>query len=68
MLDMATSVKAIGKLNLLIRHGLPAPVGWVIASDGSPERDPLRFTQTRRSGMLGGLLPLGGAGEELSGL
>lgn len=67
VLDMATTVKAIGKLRLVGRMRLPAPVGWLLGADGRPEHDPLQFTRSRRSGMLGGLLPLGGAGEELSG-
>jgi LDH2 family malate/lactate/ureidoglycolate dehydrogenase len=38
-----------------------------LSADGSPCHDPREFVQARSSDMLGGLLPLGGAGEETSG-
>ena len=67
VLDMATSAKAIGKLDIYIRQGKEVPDGWLMGSDGGPCHDPSEFVQARSSGMLGGLLPLGGAGEETSG-
>ena len=67
VLDMATSVKAVGKLEILIREGKEAPPGWLMSPDGSIGHDPEEFVRVRSSGMLGGVLPLGGAGEETSG-
>ena len=67
VLDMATSVKAAGKLRLLMRDSKEAPVGWMMTADGSPGRNPEDFWGGRSTGRLGGMLPLGGAGEETSG-
>jgi LDH2 family malate/lactate/ureidoglycolate dehydrogenase len=67
LLDMATSAKAIGKLDICIRQGKSVPEGWVMSADGTPCHDPREFVQARSSDMLGGLLPLGGAGEQTSG-
>jgi LDH2 family malate/lactate/ureidoglycolate dehydrogenase len=67
VLDMATSVKAAGKLKVLARAGKSVPDGWLLEEDGSMSHDPEFFVRERSSVMLGGLLPLGGTGEELSG-
>ena len=67
VLDMATSVKAAGKLEILMREGKMAPTGWLMSSGGDPAQDPEEVLRGRRSEGLGGLLPLGGAGEETSG-
>ena len=67
VLDMATSVKAAGKLKVLARAGLPVPDGWFVEGDGRMGRDPQYFVKRRSSTMLGGMLPLGGADEETSG-
>jgi LDH2 family malate/lactate/ureidoglycolate dehydrogenase len=67
VLDMATSVKAAGKLRLLIREGKEAPVGWLMSADGKAARSPEGFFRGITTGISGGLLPLGGAGEETSG-
>lgn len=67
VLDMATSVKAFGKLELLIQEGKDAPPGWFLLADGSMGRDPKAYPQLRLIERRGGLLPLGGVGEETSG-
>jgi LDH2 family malate/lactate/ureidoglycolate dehydrogenase len=53
--DMATSVVAIGKLEIARREGHSLPVGWVMDEDGLPITDP-----DKRVRGEGGLLPLGG--------
>ena len=67
VLDMATSVKAAGKLKVLARAGKSVPDGWLLEADGSMSHDPDFFVRTRSSEMSGGMLPLGGIGEETSG-
>jgi len=67
VLDMATSVKATGKLEVLIREGKEAPAGWFLRPDGSTGGDPQSFLHTLFTDRVGGLLPLGGAEEETSG-
>lgn len=67
VLDMATSVKAMGKVGILMRDGRQMPPGWLMAPDGSPAHDGEEMLENRRTLRLGGLLPLGGAGEETSG-
>ena len=54
VLDMATSVVAVGKLEIAARRGQPIPQGWALDNEGRPITDPTRFFAG------GGLLPLGG--------
>jgi LDH2 family malate/lactate/ureidoglycolate dehydrogenase len=69
VLDMATSVKAYGKLEIAEREGKDIPAGWFLKADGSMGRNPKEFPHWRRStaDRRGGMLPLGGAGEDTSG-
>ena len=67
VLDMATSVKATGKVEILIREGKDAPEGWFVHADGSTGGDPKEFLQTLLNTRRGGNLPLGGLGELTSG-
>jgi len=53
VLDMATTVAAVGKIKALASRGEPMPVGWVVGQDGQPLTDPNR----REEGFL---LPIGG--------
>jgi LDH2 family malate/lactate/ureidoglycolate dehydrogenase len=67
VLDMATSTVPRGKLEVYQRAGKPLPLGWATDERGVPTEDAGRVLEnfTKRAG--GGLLPLGGAGEEFSG-
>jgi len=67
VLDMATSTVPRGKLEVYQRAGKPLPLGWATDERGIPTEDAGRVLDnfTKRAG--GGLLPLGGAGEEFSG-
>ncbi|NLG50517.1 MAG: Ldh family oxidoreductase [Chloroflexi bacterium] len=40
VLDMATSVAAMGKISLAIDKGTPIPQGWALDKDGQPTTDP----------------------------
>ena len=54
VLDMATTVAAVGKIKTLAQRGEPMPEGWMVGPDGRPLTDPTR----REEGFL---LPIGGA-------
>lgn len=54
VLDMATTVAAVGKIKSLAQRGEPMPEGWMVGRDGKPLTDPNR----RDEGLL---LPIGGA-------
>ncbi|NJE62110.1 Ldh family oxidoreductase [Thermococcus sp. 21S7] len=61
LLDMATSVVPIGKLEVYRRKGKPIPEGWAIDGDGNVTTD------VERVFAGGALLPLGGFGELFGG-
>jgi len=67
VMDMATSTVPRGKLEVYNRQEKAMPTGWATDERGLPTADAGRVLDnfTKRAG--GGLLPLGGAGEELSG-
>ncbi|MBX2882243.1 MAG: Ldh family oxidoreductase [Granulosicoccus sp.] len=54
VLDMATTVAAMGKIKTLAQRGEPMPEGWMLAQDGTPLTDP----KARSDGFM---LPIGGA-------
>ncbi|WP_245612501.1 Ldh family oxidoreductase [Palaeococcus ferrophilus] len=61
LLDMATSVVPIGKLEVYRRKGKPIPEGWAIDAEGNITTDVERVFNG------GALLPLGGFGELFAG-
>ena len=66
VLDMATTIVPIGKVEVHDRLNKPIPLGWATDEQGIPTSDPgLVLHNAQHS--AGGLLPLGGAGEELGG-
>jgi len=67
VMDMATSTVPRGKLEVYHRQEKPIPLGWATDERGVPTTDAGRVLDNfvKRAG--GGLLPLGGAGEESSG-
>lgn len=54
LLDMATTVAAMGKIKVLAQRGERMPEGWMVGRDGAPLTDPA----DRADGFL---LPIGGA-------
>lgn len=54
VMDMATTVAAMGKIKTLIQQGEPMPEGWMVGRDGAPLTDPNKKSE-------GFLLPIGGA-------
>lgn len=67
VLDMATSTVPRGKLEVYDRLGKPMPIGWATDERGLDTTDATRVLQNLKARAGGGLLPLGGAGELLSG-
>lgn len=54
VLDMASTVAAMGKIKVLAQRGEPMPEGWMVGRDGEPLTDPNKKSE-------GFLLPIGGA-------
>jgi L-2-hydroxycarboxylate dehydrogenase (NAD+) len=67
VLDMATTVVPRGKLEVLNRLGKPLPLGWAVDERGVPTTDTGHVLDNMSKAAGGGVLPLGGAGEDLSG-
>jgi LDH2 family malate/lactate/ureidoglycolate dehydrogenase len=70
VLDMATSVVPIGKVEVKARRGVALPVGWAVDEDGQPTTDATSVLDRLRRDLPGGLMPLGGldAGHKGYGL
>jgi LDH2 family malate/lactate/ureidoglycolate dehydrogenase len=64
---MATSTVPRGKLEVYNRQNKPLPMGWATDETGEPTTDAARVLDNFLKLAGGGLLPLGGAGELLSG-
>ncbi len=67
VLDMATSTVPRGKLEVYNRLGKPLPQGWATDERGVGTTDAARVLDNFKKRAGGGLLPLGGEGELLSG-
>ncbi len=67
VLDMATSAVSIGKLEVHDRLGTEIPNGWACDESGAATNDPGLVLRNVARSAGGGLLPLGGAGEEMGG-
>ncbi len=67
VLDMATSVVPRGKLEVLDRKGIRMPSGWAVDETGRGSTDPKAVLNAMAKRLGGGILPLGGEGEEHSG-
>src|SRR5207245_11224519 len=67
VLDMATSVLPRGKLEVYDRLKKKIPLGWAVESTGRGTSDPHAVLDALSKRLGGGILPLGGEGEEHSG-
>jgi LDH2 family malate/lactate/ureidoglycolate dehydrogenase len=67
VLDMATSTVPRGKLEVYDRQGKPLPPGWATDEHGAETSDAKKVLDNFKVHAGGGLLPLGGEGELLSG-
>jgi len=67
VLDMSTAVATLGKLEVYARMGKKIPHGWAVDETGLSCDDPVRVLNNIKGKIGGGLLPLGGVGEEFGG-
>ena len=67
VLDMATSIVPAGKMTVYKNLGKDIPEGWAIDKEGRAMTDPGEVTKMLYGRTGGGLLPLGGEGEEYGG-
>jgi len=67
VLDMATSIVPSGKMTVYKNLGKNLPLGWAIDKEGQAMSNPGEVSKMLYSRTGGGLLPLGGEGEELGG-
>ena len=67
VLDMSTSVVTRGKIEVYGRLGKELPEGWAVDRTGQPARDPRSLLDDMFERVGGGILPLGGMGEDLGG-
>jgi LDH2 family malate/lactate/ureidoglycolate dehydrogenase len=66
-LDMATTTVTRGKVELYEREGKQLPPGWAVDTRGLVIGDPVRLLEDMLYQRGGGLLPLGGEGEDFGG-
>jgi LDH2 family malate/lactate/ureidoglycolate dehydrogenase len=67
LLDMATSVVPRGKLEVYDRNRKQIPAGWAVDEHGYDSNNPGLVLANLLKQAGGGILPLGGRGEEFSG-
>jgi len=67
VLDMSTAVATLGKMEVYARMGKKIPPGWATDEKGQSCDDPGLVLKNIRSRAGGGILPLGGEGEEFGG-
>jgi LDH2 family malate/lactate/ureidoglycolate dehydrogenase len=67
VLDMATSVVPRGKFEVYDRSKKKMPLGWAVDATGRGTSDPNAVLDALSKRLGGGILPLGGEGEEHSG-
>jgi L-2-hydroxycarboxylate dehydrogenase (NAD+) len=67
LLDMATSVVPRGKLEVYDRNRKQMPLGWSVNANGYDTHDAGLVLHNLINRLGGGILPLGGRGEEFSG-
>jgi LDH2 family malate/lactate/ureidoglycolate dehydrogenase len=67
LLDMATSVVPRGKLEVYDRNRKQMPLGWAVNAKGYDTHDSGLVLHNLLGRIGGGILPLGGRGEEFSG-
>lgn len=65
--DASTTVVTLGKVEVHAKRGKPMPEGWTIDAQGHIATDAKAMNESILAGEMGGILPLGGAGEKHSG-
>jgi len=67
VLDMSTTVVTRGKIEVYERLGKELPAGWAVDKTGRCAREPGPLLDDMFHRVGGGILPLGGEGEDLGG-
>jgi len=67
VLDMSTTVVTRGKIEVYERLGEELPIGWAVDKTGRPARDARTLLDDMFHRVGGGILPLGGLGEDFGG-
>ena len=67
VLDMCTTVVTRGKIEIYERLGKKLPAGWAVDKKGKPAVDARMTLDDMFNRIGGGILPLGGDGEEFGG-
>ena len=65
--DGATTVAPRGKLEVYVKRGKEIPIGWELDETGADCDDAARILDNIIHKTDGGILPLGGSGERISG-
>jgi len=66
-LDMSTTVVTRGKIEVYDKLGRELPRGWAVDKTGRSAKDPASLLDDMFHRVGGGILPLGGEGEEFGG-
>lgn len=66
-LDMSTTVVTRGKIEVYNREGKKLPKGWAVNENGLTAEEPAALLKNMLTQSGGGILPLGGEGEEFGG-
>ncbi len=67
ILDMSTTVITRGKIELYKKIGKDLPIGWAVGKDGKSAIEPEILLNDMFNRIGGGILPIGGEGEEFGG-
>jgi L-2-hydroxycarboxylate dehydrogenase (NAD+) len=67
VLDTSTTVVTRGKIEVYERLGKALPMGWAVDKTGRPATDATSILDDMFHRVGGGIMPLGGAGEEFGG-
>ncbi|UCC65039.1 MAG: Ldh family oxidoreductase, partial [Anaerolineae bacterium] len=67
VLDMSTTVVTRGKIEVYERLGKELPMGWAVDKTGQSAREARTLLDDMFHRVGGGILPLGGAGEDFGG-
>ena len=65
--DASTTVVTRGKVEVYNKKGSPLPEGWTVGADGNVGTDAAEILSSIEQKKGGGILPLGGATEQLGG-
>lgn len=67
LFDASTTVVTRGKVEVYNKKGAPLPEGWTVGADGNVGTDAAEILSSIEQKKGGGILPLGGATEQLGG-